>query len=301
VYFGHIQNLKLCNLRTYNSNGFAFLAEQCRNIDAEKIVFAPDGSRLFTGPRDAWKLFKCQGRIHISGLSVRGVRMDGQNVHSNWLTLIEKRSSHKYLFFSHYTYAPIVASSPLEYYEGYEKKSVLIADSEHSGPFENGHLYSLTLEEPLPETQTKGALLAAACWEPDTYICVKSKFINIAGAGHLLRIDNVLLEENEYRNNMNPGVLLGAELPTHQEGGHATNVIIRKSVFDNCGFFPRYEAGGCIGVKSSGFYGPFNTEITIEDNLFRNAEVGIDLIDAGKVTELRNRFENIVNPIFRKL
>ena len=301
VYFGHIQNLKLRNLRTYNCNGFAFLSEQCRNIDAEKVVFTPDGNRLFTGPRDAWKLFKCQGRIHISGLYVRGVRMDGQNVHSNWLTLLEKTSSHTYLCFAPYTYAPIAASSLLEYYEGFEKKSVLIVTAEHAGPHENGHLYAITLEEPLPETQGKGVLLAAACWEPDTYTCIKSKFINIAGAGHLLRTDNVLLEDNAYRNTMNPGVLLGAELPTHSEGGHATNVIIRKSVFDNCGFFPRYSAGGCIGIKSAGFDGPYNTDITIEDNLFRNAEVGMHLLDAGKVTEQRNRFEDIAHPISRKL
>lgn len=98
---------------------------------------------------------------------------------------------------SPYTYAPIAASSLLEYYEGFEKKSVLITAAEHAGPSENGHLYALTLEDPLPETKSKGALLAAACWEPDTYTCVKSTFINIAGAGHLLRADNVLLEGPE--------------------------------------------------------------------------------------------------------
>ncbi len=301
VYFGHIQNLKLRNLRTYNCNGFGFLSEQCRNIDAEKIVFAPDGSRLFTGPRDAWKLFKCQGQIRIRGLSVRGVRMDGQNVHSNWLTLRKTTSSRTYLCFSPYTYAPITPSSLLEYYEGYEKKTLAISSAHHAGPHENGHLYELTLEAPLPATQIKGALLAAACWEPETYTCVQSKFVNIAGAGHLLRTDNVLLEENEYRNTMNPGVLLGAELPTHQEGGHATSVTIRKSVFENCGFFPRYAARGCIGLKSSGFDGPFNTDITIADNHFSNAQIGIHLLDAGNVTTLRNHYINIAQPILKRL
>ncbi len=297
VYFGHIQHLSLRNLRTYNCNGFAFLAEQCRHIKADNIVFAPDGNRLFTGPRDAWKLFKCQGEIHIRGLNVRGVRMDGQNVHSNWLTLQQKTSPRTCLCYAPYTYAPIVAGSRLEYYEGFEKKSVLVVGAEHAGPHDNGQRYAITLAEPLTETQTKGALLAATCWEPDAYTCVQSKFINIAGAGHLLRTDNVLLEENEYRNTMNPGILLGAELPTHREGGHATHVVIRNSVFENCGFFPRYTAGGCIGVKSSGFDGPYNTDILIEDNLFRHAKTGLHLLDAGRVTERRNRYEHIASPV----
>nr|WP_171645461.1 hypothetical protein [Paenibacillus phytorum] len=84
---------------------------------------------------------------------------------------------------------------------------------------------------------------------------------------------------------MNPGILLGAELPTHAEGGHATNIQIEDCEFDHCGFHPRYGAEGCIGIKSAGF------------ELFKNSVIGVHAIDADEVVVKNNRFENVDQPL----
>ncbi|GHC03709.1 right-handed parallel beta-helix repeat-containing protein [Cerasicoccus arenae] len=296
IYIGHCDNLQLKNLRTYNSNGFCLLTESCRNITAKSVKFWPDGDRLFTGPRDAWKIFKCGGQIQVDGLEVKGVRMDGQNMHSNWLYLHHHINQTEAIFFCKYTYAPILPDTLIEFYNGPIHQTCVVENSSLEGKVEighGGHLYRIRFKEKLPSFAQESCLCSVRCWEADQYVCINSDFINIAGAGHLARYDNLQLRNNRYRNTMNPGILLGAEMPTHAEGGHATNIRIEQCDFDNCGFFPRYNTRGCIGVHSAGFELPLNHDIEITKNTFRNSDIGIDVMTARDVRISDNRYENI--------
>jgi hypothetical protein len=297
TYFARCNNLVLNNLRVMNANGFAMLAESCRHITADRIVFKPDGNRLFTAPRDAWKLFKCGGRIEISGMYVEGVRMDGQNIQSNWLFFDSRLSSEEALFFGKYTFAALQLGSHIEFYNGEYMEKRVIAHWSHEGKRDGGHLYRIQFTEDIPEYASEGSLCAADYWEADSYTCSHSVFFNIAGAGHLVRNDHVLIANCTYRNTMNPGILLGAELPTHAEGGHATNIRIEDCEFDHCGFYPRYGAEGCIGIKSAGFEGKHNRNITITGNLFKNSSIGVHAIDADEVVINNNRFERVDQPL----
>lgn len=297
TYFARCNHLELNNLRVMNANGFAMLAESCRHITADRVVFKPDGNRLFTAPRDAWKLFKCGGRIEISRMYVEGVRMDGQNIQSNWLFFASKLSPREALFFGKYTFAALKAGSHIEFYNGEHMENRVIAGWSHEGKQEGGHLYRVQFTQDLPEFAAEGSLCAADYWEADSYTCTHSAFVNIAGAGHLVRNDHVTIANCTYRNTMNPGILLGAELPTHAEGGHATNIQIVDCEFDHCGFHPRYGAEGCIGIKSAGFDGKHNRNITIKGNLFKNSAIGVHAIDADEVVVKNNRFENVDQPL----
>lgn len=297
LYFARCDRLALSNLRTFNANGFAMLTESCRDIRADRVVFRPDGRRLFTAPRDAWKIFKCGGAIEISRMVVEGVRMDGQNMHSNWLFLERIENEREAVFFCRYTFAPLRTGSAVDLYEGEEAVRLTIAAWRHEGKGERGHYYRMTFREQLPKTAANGSLAAAACWEPDRYLCQDSEFVNIAGAGHLVRFDHLYIIGCTYRNTMNSGILLGAELPVHAEGGHATDIVIKGNVFDNCGFFPRYGASGCIGIKSTGFSGKYNRQIYIIDNIMRCSERGIDVIDGHDVWVVNNTFENVGTPL----
>lgn len=300
VYIGQCDDLQLSNLRTYNSNGFCLLTESCRNITADSIHFRPDGNRLFTGPRDAWKIFKCGGRISVRDLQVNGVRMDGQNMHSNWLHLYQPVSPTEAIFFCQYTYAPIEPGSIIEFYDQLNHQTRVVADAELESPVEtspSGHLYRIRLTSPMPDFARKDTLCSARCWEADQYTCVDSDFLNIAGAGHLSRYDHLQIRNNRYRNIMNPGVLLGAEMPTHAEGGHATNIHIAQCEFDNCGFFPRYGTAGCIGIHSFGFDLPLNHDIEITENIFRNASIGTQVMTARDVRIWNNQYENIKDKV----
>jgi hypothetical protein len=297
TYFARCDNLELINIRVKNANGFAMLAESCRHIRADQVVFKPDGNRLFTAPRDAWKLFKCSGSIVINRMYVEGVRMDGQNMQSNWLFFKQKLSSREALFFGKYTFASLLPGTNIEFYDGEHMEKKVIASWTHEEKLEGGHLYRIRLEQDIPEFASEGSLCAADCWEADSYMCSDSEFVNIAGAGHLVRYDNATIKNCTYRNTMNSGILLGAELPTHAEGGHATNIHIEDCVFDHCGFYPRYGAEGCIGIKSAGFSGKYNKHITITGNLFKNSAIGIHAIDADEVKVSHNRFEGVDRPL----
>ncbi|MDR6553939.1 right-handed parallel beta-helix repeat-containing protein [Paenibacillus qinlingensis] len=299
TYFARCNHLNLSNIRTYNSNGFCMLTEACKHITAERVIFKPDGNRLFTAPRDAWKIFKCNGDLNIDQLIIEGVRMDGQNMHSNWLIVKEVLSDDEALFFCHHTFAKLEIGSVIELNHEEDIYRLTIADWHHEGKGDRGNYYRIRLNEKLPVITQNGMLGSAACWEPDRYICKNSEFTNIAGAGHLVRYDHVVILNCTYKNTMNPGILLGAELPVHAEGGHATDILIKDCEFDNCGFFPRYEAAGCIGVKSAGFSGKFNTNIVILNNTMKNSEIGVHAIDAHNVFMIGNTFEGISVPLLR--
>ncbi|NIK67254.1 hypothetical protein [Paenibacillus sp. BK720] len=297
IYFARCDKLKLSNIRTMNANGFAMLAESCRGITADRVVFRPEGNNLFTAPRDAWKLFKCSGEIQITRMHIEGVRMDGQNMHSNWLVLEGLLDEKEAVFFCKYTFASLVRGSIVDIHIGEESFPLTITDWMHEGKRGLGHLYRIRFREKLPEGAAIGTLAAAACWEPDRYVCRDSTFINIAGAGHLVRNDHLYLINNLYKNTMNPGVLLGAELPVHSEGGHATDIVIKDCEFDNCGFFPRYGAAGCIGIKSAGFSGKYNKNIVIASNVMRNSSIGVHCVDGDEIYIIRNIFDRVETPV----
>lgn len=300
TYFSRCNNLTFKNVHTINSNGFAMLSENCRNITASDISFRPRKGMLFTAPRDAWKLFKCTGKIEIIRMYIEGVRMDGQNMHSNWMVFKNKLSENRAVFFCRYTFAELRKNGIIEFYDKQGGMYPLSIESwEYLGSKDNGGLCEITFSQPIPNFAEEGILCAARDWEPERYLCRDSEFINIAGAGHLVRFDHVHILNCTYRNMMNPGILLGAELPTHAEGGHATDILIKGCTFDNCGFVPRYSTSkaSCIGIDSAGFSVPGNRNIVITGNQFANSKIGIFVRDARDVYIMQNQFHQVERPV----
>lgn len=292
-YFGYSDSFTLKNFWTSNSNGFAMIADNCGDILAENVTFKPDGKRFFTGPRDAWKLLKCRGNVTVANMYCEGVRMDGQNMHSTWMLLKEKTDEKTGIFYSKYTYAPLQNGTVMEFYNKEEIETAVITDWEFMEHKDDGNYYRVRFDRPIPEYMQQDSFAAAQCWEVKSYTCTDSHFKNIAGAGHLIRYDNIHIKNCNYENMMNPGIMLGAELPTHYEGGHCVGALIEDCEFDNCGFFPRYDTVGGIGVNSAGFSGPYNKDITIKNCIFKNSDVGIHLTNCQNVTTQGCRFENV--------
>lgn len=235
VQFKECRDLVLDNLHTSSSNGFAMQTECCRNVKASRIRFQPEGNLLFTAPRDAWKMYKCEGVFEIEHMYVEGVRMDGQGG--------------------------------------------------------NGHYYWVEFAEPVNTIPfTPAAHMVAACWEPESYTIRSSSFRNIAGCGHIVKHRQVTIEDVDYRNLMNPGILIGAEWTGFFEGGHPGQVTVRRCTFDNCGYTPRCGAAGGIGIKTEGLEGFYNKDIAIEDCTFRRVPVGVDVHHAENVRLTGNMF-----------
>lgn len=296
TYFGGCHGLRLENLRTANANGLAMVTEHCRDVTADRIVLRPDGRRLFTAPRDGWKLFKCSGRIAITRLDVHGVRMDGQNVHSTWLQREGGDAGNEAIFTARYTFTPLEVGSQLECWLGDQLTVATIAAWSHAGRSRDVHRYHVRCHEALPAGD--GMLAAPLCWQPDLYTCHDSSFTSIAGAGHLIRGGRAEITNCTYRHLMCPGIHLGAELGTHPEGGHVSDVLIAGCHFTDCGIRDRarYDQGpgGCIATGTLGdptpLAGQFIRRIRISDNQFTDAPLGIALRQSAEVQVQGNAF-----------
>ena len=319
IFFGEISDLSMVNVRVYNTNSFALLTENCCHIRAEKLCIRPEERQLFTGPRDGWKVYRCSGNIWLNQCHFEGLRMDAQNVHSNYL--IADRTTDERTLLCTCKYAPISLKDGAEVrihgrdgiwhnrikawtvIGGRMEESVQSANKSagQAAAGEENHItcYRIEFEEDLGGGILPGTLLEPLCWEPESYTCINSVFRNIAGAGNLIRCGNVRIENNHYENLMNAGVLIGAEFDTHCESGHGHDILIQNNHFINIGFKPRYgEYGcGCIAVKSQGFEGPFNSRIKIEGNCFENSGCAIELNDCREV-EIKN---NVYTGISRRL
>lgn len=309
VFFGEVSDLSMVNVRIYNTNSFALLTENCRHIRAEKLCIRPEKGQLFTGPRDGWKIYRCSGNILVNRCHFEGLRMDAQNVHSNYL--ITDRTVDERTLLCTCKYAPIALKDGAKvrihgrdgiWYNRIKAWSVIGGRMEESVQSEDksagqaaagteNHItcYRIEFEDAFGGREPLGTLSEPLCWEPESYTCTNSVFRNIAGAGNLIRCGNVRIENNRYENLMNAGVLIGAEFDTHCESGHGHNILIKNNYFINIGFRPRYGkyGCGCIAVKSQGFEGPFNSRIKIEGNCFENSGCAIELNDCREV-EIRN-------------
>ena len=297
-YFGGCRGLTLENIRTPNTNGFAMLAFQCRNITAKNISFAPEGKMLFCGPRDAWKLQSCSGNIRIEGMEVEGVRMDGQNMHSTFFFIRRVgRGRGSCVVSTKHHYVPLEDGSEFEIYDGADFTLRRVTRWLFLGEREGKQLYALTFEGGLPEFADVGTMLLARCLAPDSYVCEDSSFRNIAGAGHLSRISNMQIRRCRYENLMNPGILMGAEFTFFHEGGSSRDCVIEDCSFANCGFHPRYGAVGCIAARCAGLDGPYNRRVRIRGCSFADSEVGVHIADAEDVTVENCDYINIADEI----
>ena len=318
LFFGGCTDLTFKNVRIRNTSGFGILTENCQNIMADKLVIKPAGRQLFAGPRDGWKVYRCTGMVKLQDCHIEGVRMDGQNVHTNFLTVEEIRGQRALLCSCKYAPIPLSTGTELLYYRGAEEQRLqLKAWSIAGSSWEDGvqsadpsagkavgntnrvTRYLLELECELPDELKPGALLDALCWLPTEYQCISSTFRNIAGAGHLLRCRNVMIKDCTYENIMNAGILIGAELDTHREGGHGANITIEGCWFVNCGFKPRYGFCGMggVAVRSQGFDAPVNHDIRICNNHFLNCDKGIEIRTVRDIQIENNRFSRVRKPI----
>lgn len=293
LQFKQCVDLRLQNLHTVSSNGFAMQTESCRGVRADHIRFQPEGNLLFTAPRDAWKIYKCSGDFEIEHMYVNGVRMDGQNMHGTFLLVDRVIDRHKLRLWAKWTYAPLRADTGVTIYNGTGRERRTIRSWSHDGRGNNGHYYLIELDEPVAAPISSEAYVAPACWELESYTMRNSVFRNVAGCGHVVRYSNVTIEDVIYRNLMNAGIWIGAEWTGFYEGGHPSHVTVRRCTFDNCGYIPRCGVTGGIGIRTGGLEGIYNQHILIEDNMFVNVPVGVDVHHAEDVRLVGNRFADV--------
>ena len=296
------------------------ITERCSGIKGDGVKISPRPGRYFTGPRDGWMVYRCTGEVLLDGCHFEGLRMDAQNVHGNFLVVSERLDKRTLMCKCRYAPMDLETFTGLKVYEGKGEKyfsttildwsvseTELVNSSQDADPTATPAFggvapytyYRITLAEEPPFLVTEGTLCVAECWEPSLYTCRNTVFRNIAGAGHLLRVSHFHISDCIFEHMMNAGVLVGAELSTHSEGGHAGGAVIENCRFVHCGFLPRYVSMGCAGIsiKSQGFHAPVNRDIRIVGNYFENCQVGVELHDAEQVCVENNTFSNVKTPV----
>lgn len=296
VQFKECHHLKLDNLHTVSSNGFAMQTECCDGVEASHVRFQPEGKLLFTAPRDAWKIYKCEGDFEIEHMFVEGVRMDGQNMHSTFLLVDKAIDRQHFRLWAKWSYAPLRNGSRLTFYNGEEQLESKIRSWQPDGHGNGGHFYLIECEEPVDLPMEPNAHAVPSCWELNSYTMKHSVFRNIAGSGHIVKYSQVTIEDVSYENLMNAGIIIGAEWIEFYEGGHPKGVTIRRCSFENCGYTPRCGVTGGIGIRSDGLEGYYNKNIVIDECTFRHVPVGVDVHHAEGVQLTCNRFHNVGQP-----
>ena len=317
VYIGNGSNLTLKNIRITDASGFGMLTESIENINAEHVVIKP-GEGYQSVSRDGWKIFRCSGKVTVSSSHFDGTRMDGQNVHSNYM-VITSISGNTVTAEMKYAPTPLRENSSVTFYGPGEKGTSKITswkllssefrtteqEREKSaakavvGKANRYNTYMIIFTS-IPSSVNVGDTLVPDSMNVTEYRISDSFFRNIAGAGNMVRAKKAVIERNTYENIMNSAVLIGAEWHTHREGVNPESVTIRECRFDNVGFVPRYGDRGCgaVAAVAEGFGdGKVIKSVAVEDCTFLNLESAGENRNAERFEMNNNRYINVKETI----
>ena len=291
--FYNCSGLHLSNLRTVNAVGFAMSASQCRNIDADHVVVAPEGNQLAVSARDGFMLATCDGTVIMRNLDIEGVRWDGQNAHGNFLTVIEKLDNRSVRVERAASYAiALPAATVLTLWNGTVPNSFTLADAVDEGEVDGKRNYLLTTDQVLPEFVSAGTLASADAWDMDSYTVQDSTFREIAGCALILRNKHALIERCQFDQVMYPPILVGAS-PPEGEGTFPRDITIRDCSLSSSGWRERHRSTGLIGISNSGPSGSYMGAVQIVHNLLSDNPLGIDIADVSSVAITDNVFANV--------
>ena len=310
IYIGNMRNLTLNNIRVFDASGFGILTESVENIDALHVVIKPmEGYQSVS--RDGWKIFRCSGKVSVTSSHFEGTRMDGQNVHTNYMT-IKDISDNTLTAELKYSPTPLKERTFVTFYGPQRKgraeiKAWKILSSEFretreesadgaakadSGKSNRYNTYSITFDI-IPSSINVGDTLVPDCMNVDEYHISDSVFKNIAGAANMVRAQRALIERNTYINIMNSAILIGAEWHTHCEGVNPSCVTVRDCTFINTGFVPRYgrRGRGAVAAVAEGFSDEKVIGcVTVSGSTFSSMESAYENSNAEKFEFNNNRY-----------
>lgn len=317
VYIGNSSNLTLKNIRITDASGFGMLTESIENIVANRVVIKPrEGYQSVS--RDGWKIFRCSGKVSVTSSHFEGTRMDGQNVHSNYM-IITSVSGNTVTAEMKYAPTPLKENTCVTFY-GPEKKETAkitswknlsstfrpIKQEKEStaaeavvGKSNRYNTYLITLSS-ISSSIRVGDTLVPDSMSVNEYRISDSIFRNIAGAGNMVRAKNAVIERNTYENTMNSAIFIGSEWHTHREGVNPESVIVRECTFDNAGFVPRYgdRGYGAVAAVAEGFGNEkVIKSIIVEDCTFLNLERAVENRNAERFETNNSRYINVKETI----
>ncbi len=317
IYIGNMRDLTLNNLRITDASGFGILTESVENIDADRVVIKPiDGYQSVS--RDGWKIFRSSGKVTVTSSHFEGTRMDAQNVHTNYMSVLSVDGS-SIVAELKYAPTPLKEREYVTFYGPGEKgrgeiKSWALLSSEFRetkeeradgaaesvpGKKNRYNTYLITFSS-LPSSIKAGDTLVPDSMSVEEYRISDSVFRNIAGAANMVRARMAVIERNKYENIMNSALLIGAEWHTHREGVNPTSVTVKDSIFINTGFVPRYgmRGSGAVAAVAEGF-GEEKVigDVSVSGSFFSNLEKAGENSNAVIFEMKNNRYLNVKETI----
>lgn len=284
------------NVRIYSTIISSLFAAYNENLAFENFRIEPTPPSLAVGPRDGMHLSKNTGRLLIDNIYIKGVRWDPVVVRLAFAQVAEVQGRRiRCVVNSLRDAAGIERSSHVTFFAGKEPFEQRIASVERGDrPTE----FWINFLEPLPGSVVAGTRFTPSAWNFQEAVIRNSRFEGNHGTAIVYQSDNLLVENNLFRNNAYSNIGLG---PTSKgAGGFARNIIIRGNQFIASTWLSK-SGDGTISSdnKHPGFRSePYNTNLLIEDNLFQDLNVGervaaIHLSNAQKVVVRGNRYINV--------
>ncbi len=293
--FQQCDGLRIDRVATLNAIGFAIEALNCRNIESTGVSVRPEGGQLAVSSRDGWKLYGCQGRVHLRDLHIEGVRWDGQNVHGSFLWVEKPVANNRLILRKLYSPFALPAGSRLLFWNGDTQVPATVRSATAQASEGNVSLYDVEFEEPLPDFVTEGVMASVEAWDIPEYTIERATFRNIAGCAMILRNRHARIVDSTFEDIMYPAVMAGASV-SEGEGTYPEDVTIEGCTFRRSGWQSRQGAQGMIGINSSGGTARRMGKVNVTRCMFEDAAVGLDIAEIREVQINDSTFKQVARP-----
>ena len=288
------KDVTLENINLYYTAAMGIVAQTSENISLKRIVAEPrkESGRLISTNADATHFINCRGNISLSECKFVQMMDDASNIHGIYNIYKEKidKTSIK-LTFGHPQHKGIRVyrkGDQIAIIDKDTNETKLIAKVIDVAMISEEEMI-VTLDKEAPE-QNCNLLTENLSSSPNVH------FINCESGynrprGFLISTRGKAIVENCKFYNMNSAIQISGEMHGWYESGGVRDVTIKNCDFNNSA----YAGGVAISSKPSGNYEkyPFNEKLTIENNVFTQANKRICIIESYKeVIFKNNRFRH---------
>ncbi len=265
IFLDRCTNVKLENVKQRFNYSLALVAQDCENIAANRLEFAPEetDARRMASVADFIQICMCRGDVRITNSRFDGAGDDCLNVHGIHFAVTEKAGDRLTLRFMHpqtHGFLPLRAGDTIAFIS---PKTLLESGQTKikAARLLNEYEIELTVED------AAGAEIG--CVIEDVDACPNVYFANntlnrIITRGLLLTTrGKVLVENNRFVSTTMSGVLLSDDAKSWFESGMCCDVTVRGNTFVSCGQTPVR-----ILPENAEYAGAVHRNIRIEDNRF---------------------------------
>lgn len=297
------RDMRFRDITIYAVPGMGLIGSVCRNITAERfrILLKPGTQRLVSATADGSHFGGCKGTISLRDCEFEGMGDDAVNIKSG-LYLCVRRREDDHTVLAQHNLKMVDAPDPGDVMEVSHVDDLLpyatvtVQSVEVLPGGEN--LHRVHFNTPLPADLREGDVLGNASRTPRVRIngCLVR---NNRARGFLIQTRDAVVENCHFENVTGGGVWVMTEVVYFFESIGTCDIIVRRNIFDNCG----YGAALGDGVLSAfawlkGFGLPprpgVHRHILLEDNTIRGGDnAGIFVTGVDGITIRGNRLEDV--------